>query len=153
MARANNEHSSLRFGRRESERVVAALLLSLILHFIFWGGYNFGEKRGWWDKFQPPAWLHLPGKKYALDAQVTHDHQPDIFVDVSHADSDAPSKTPFYSNKNSRAANQDAADSNAPKINGTQTDVPRPENVPRLVRQAESKPAPAPATPKETLGL
>jgi hypothetical protein len=140
MARANDEHSSLRFGRRESERVVVALFLSLILHFIFWGGYDFGEKRGWWDKFQPPAWLHLPSKKYALQALVAHDHQPDIFVDVSHADSDAPSKTQFYSNKNSRAANPDDANANAPKINGTRTDIARTENVPKLIRQSGATP-------------
>jgi hypothetical protein len=159
MARANDEHSSLRFGRREGERVVVALFLSLILHFVIWGGYDFGEKRGWWDKFQPPAWLHLPTKKYALDAKIAHDHQPNIFVDVSHADSDAPSKTQFYSNKNSRAANQDDANSNTPKITGTQAEVPRTENVPKFVKQSgstptegvkDTKPSEAPKpTPKE----
>ncbi|HEX4350823.1 MAG TPA: hypothetical protein VH251_10565 [Verrucomicrobiae bacterium] len=140
MARANDEHGSLRLGRRESARVVVALLLSVILHFAFWAGYETGEKRGWWDKFKTLSWLHLSLKPFALQAQLAHDKRPDIFVDVSHADSDAPAQTKFYSNKNSRAANQDEANSNVPKINGTKADIVRTENVPKLIRQAANAP-------------
>jgi len=141
MARAPDEYSSLRFGRRECERIVVALLLSLIIHAIVLGGYKIGQKRGWWHGFEPPAWLmHLTGKKFALDAHIGHDRPPDIFVDVSHADDDAPAKTKFYSNKNSRAANPDEANSNVPKIAGTQTDYAKTETAPKLVKSAPSTP-------------
>jgi hypothetical protein len=84
--------------------------------------------------------LHLPAKKFGLDAQLAHNERPDMFVDVSHADADAPQQTKFYSNKNSRAANQDQANTDVPKINGAQTEIIKTETVPKLVKQAATAP-------------
>src|ERR1035438_2809442 len=131
MARANNESSSVRFSRRESGRLVAALLLSLLAHLSAWSGYETGKKAGWWEKIHPPAWLQPAAKKFAMQAQIGHNREPEIFVDVSHADADAPQQAKYYSDKNSRAANPDVANANVPKISGTQTDVPKTEAVPR----------------------
>lgn len=142
MARANNEPGSLRFSRRESGRVVAALLLSLLAHLSAWSGYEAGKKAGLWEKIHAPAWLQPPAKKYALKAQLAHDSEPDIFVDVSHADADAPVRPKYYSNKNSRAANPDAGTANVPKISGSQTVAPKTEDVPRATRQPKESPAP-----------
>jgi hypothetical protein len=140
MARARDEFTSLRFGRRESARLVAALLLSLLAHIVIWGGYRIGDKFGVWQRLHVPEWLHLTKKKYALAAQLGHARVPDptIFVDVSQADSDAPDRSRFYSNKNSRAANPDEANSNVPKITGSQTDMPKTEDVPRPVKKQEA---------------
>jgi outer membrane biosynthesis protein TonB len=140
MARAHNETNSLRFSRRESERVVAALLLSLLAHLVIWGGYSAGHKLGWWQKLHPPAWLQRVVKKNPLPAQTVQNIEPTIFVDVSHADTEAPQQTKYYSNKNSRAANPDAASANVPQINGKQKDVPKTEDVPKVA----SKPTAAP---------
>jgi hypothetical protein len=148
MARAHNESSSLRFGRRESERVIAALLISVLVHLAVGGGYYAGKKLGVWQR------LHLTGrqpaaKKYELQAQISHANQqdPTIFVDVSHADAEAPVKTKYYSNRNSRAANLDEANENVPKITGSQTEVPKTEDVPKLAKKAADSP---PASPKDT---
>ena len=138
----HNEPGSLRFSRRESGRVVAALLLSLLAHLSAWSGYEAGKKAGLWEKMHVPEWLQPPAKKYALKAQLAHDSEPDIFVDVSHADADAPVRPKYYSNKNSRAANPDVGMANVPSINGSQTVVPKTEDAPRAVRQPREAPAP-----------
>src|ERR1019366_2410433 len=142
MARADNDSGSLRFSRRESGRVVAALLLSLLAHLSAWSGYETGKKAGLWEKMHVPAWLQLPAKKYALQAQIAHNSEPDIFVDVSHADADAPVRPKYYSNKNSRAANPEAGVADVPRINGTQTVVPKTEDVRRPVSQPKEVPTP-----------
>ena len=150
MAHAHNEPSSLRFGRRESARLVVALLLSLFAHLAVWGGYETGKKAGLWQKLHPPAWLKAAAKKYPLSAQIVQPTEPNIFVDVSHADTDAPKQPKYYSNKNSRAANPDTANASVAQINGQQKDVPKTEDVPRV--PAKPKDAPkvedAPQLPK-----
>jgi len=146
MARAQEDSSSLRFSRRESERVIVALLVSLLAHLAIWGGYHTGEKFGWWQKWHLPAWLQPAAKKFPLQAQIAHNSEPTMFVDVSHADADAPVKPKYYSNKNSRAANADTANANTPKINGRQTDVPKTEDVPKPAPKASNPPPPPPPT-------
>ncbi len=80
-------------------------------------------------------------------------------VDPDQATPEAPKDAKYYSSKNSRAANPDAdLDSNQPKMNGKQTDVPKTKDVPRTqnAKPQESQPAPQPqkeaqpAQPKPT---
>lgn len=140
MARANKDSGSLRFSRRESERVAVALLVSLLAHLAVWGGYEAGRKLGVWQKIHPPAWLQPLAKKSPLPEKTAPATEPTIFVDVSHADSDAPKQTKYYSNKNSRAANPVEANANVPEISGTQTEVPKTEDVSKAVKAAEATP-------------
>jgi hypothetical protein len=146
MARANDESGSLRFSRREIAGLIIALLLSLLTHLGVWDGIDVGNKHGWWKKILKATWLQSAEKKFALQAAMAAPERPDIFVDVSHADADAPERTKYYSSKNSRAANPEIANSNVPKINGSQTDVPKTEDVPKPVK-AENK-AETASTPK-----
>jgi outer membrane biosynthesis protein TonB len=144
MARALAKLGSLRFSRLEIGRLTVALLLSLFAHLGVWGGYEAGKKFGWWDKLQPHTRLHLAGKK-TLPQQPPQNYEPEIFVDVSHAEPEPPPKTKYYSNKNSRAANPDAdRDSNQPKLNGKQKDIPKTEDVPQLPKLQPSMPPPQP---------
>ena len=141
MARANHQLGSLRFSRRESERVVAALLLSLLVHLGVWGGYELGKKLNWWQQMHPPAWLHLAAKKNPPPPPTAvQSSEPEIFVDVSHADAEAPVQAKYYSNKNSRAANPDTGDANVPKLNGKQKDVPKTVDAPQLSKPQPSAP-------------
>ena len=147
MARALAKLGSLRFSRLEIGRLTVALLLSLFAHLGVWGGYEAGKKFGWWDKLQPHTQLHLAGKKTLPPPppQQQQNYEPEIFVDVSHAEPEPPPKTKYYSNKNSRAANPDAdRDSNQPKLNGKQKDVPKTEDVPQLAKLQPSMPPPPP---------
>ena len=151
MARALEQSNSLRFSRRESDRLIVALLLSLLIHLGIWAGYHTGDKLGWWQKWRlPVSWLHPAPKPKALRPELAHDSDPTIFVDVSHADADAPARPKYYSNKNSHAANPDTANANVPKINGRQTDMPKTEDVPRAVRRtSETTPTTAKEQPNE----
>jgi len=94
---------------------------------------------------QPHTQLHLAEKKQLPTPTPTQNYESEIFVDVSHAEPEPPKKTKYYSNKNSRAANPDAdRDSNQPKLNGKQKDVPKTEEVPQLPKLQPSMPPPQP---------
>jgi hypothetical protein len=155
MARAQDDSDSLRFSRRERERLFVALLLSLSVHLAIWGVYHAGDKLGWWRKWHPWTALPVAAKKTVspklVAAIVPPNPDPDVFVDVSHADADAPEKPRFYSNKNSHAANPDAANANVPKLNGRQTDAPKTEDAPKVVKRANvTTPETAPEPARET---
>ena len=146
MVRPQNEPGSLRFSRLEKERLLLALLFSLLVHLAVWGGYEAEEKNGWLKKLFPPAkhkLVMLPPKP------VEPPVDPTVFVDVSQASADAPKSAKYYSDKNSRAANPDAtADSNQPKLNGKQRDVPKINDTPRPVKAKPVPPTP-PQKPAE----
>jgi len=140
MARAQDDSSSLRFGRRETVRLVAALVLSLCAHLIVWGGYHLGHKLNLWQNLHTPAWLAPLTKKVIPNKPPPQNEEPTTFVDVSHADADAPVKPKYYSYRNSRAANPVEANENIPEISGKQKDVPKTEDVPKLVKKSENTP-------------
>jgi len=76
MARAPDDSNSLRFSRRESERVIVALLMSLLAHLAIWGAYHTGEKLGWWQKRRLPVWLQPAAQKFPLQAQIARNSAP-----------------------------------------------------------------------------
>ena len=145
--------SSLRFSRSDQERLLVALVVSLLIHLVIWGGYEVGRKYGWWRELHMPSWRHNLAKNVlpppVLPQQET---QPTIFVDVVQPDATPPKNTMYYSDKNAHAANQDEdKNSNQPKLNGKQTDTPKTEDTPRLSKAqppAEKaqplRPSPAP---------
>ena len=148
MVRPQNELGSLRFSRLEKERLLLALLFSLLVHLAVWGGYEAEKKTGWLKKLFPPA-----QHKLALlpPKPVEPPIDPTIFVDVSQASADAPKAAKYYSDKNSHAANPDpTVDSNQPKLNGKQRDVPKLEDTPRPTKAKPVTPTPpAPKPPEE----
>ena len=141
MARA--ELDSLRLSRSDSERLIVALLLSLSVHLAIWGGYELGKEFGWWKSWHIPVWLHHPVKKNPPPpAPAQADNNPMIFVDVEQSEATPPKKTIYYSDRNSHAANPDEdKNSNQPKLNGKQKDIPKTEDTPR---QTKPQPAPSP---------
>jgi len=149
MVRRNPELGSLRFSRLEKERLLIALLFSLFAHLGVWGTYEAGKKAGLWEKLHWPTRHHqvvmVPPKPVPPPPA-----NPEVFVDVSQASADAPTHAKYYSDKNSRAANPDAADdANQPKLNGKQTDVPKIEDTPRPTKAKPTPPEP-PAEPQPT---
>ena len=134
--------------------MIAALLLSLFLHVGGWSVYEAGKKLGYWDRLRAmlPVKHLVPKNPAAL--QPADAQEPQIYVDVTHPDTEAPKDTIYYSDKNSRAANPDATvDSNQPKLDGTQKNVPKTEDTPRLTKlqpspsESQSQPQPQPQTP------
>ena len=144
MVRAPAELGSLRFSRLEKERLLLALLFSLFAHLVIWGGYEVEKKTGWLKKNFPPAQhklVALPPKPVAQNID------PTIFLDVSQASADAPKQAKYYSDKNSQAANPDAAvDSNQPKLNGKQEFMPKTEDTPRPTKTKPVPPTPRPSS-------
>jgi hypothetical protein len=147
MARAKQD--SLRYSGFEMERLLVALLLSLLLHLAVWGGYEGGKKLGWWEKLHQLAQRHQAARKIPPPAPPPEMVEPEIFVDVSHPEAEAPKPTKYYSNKNSIAANPNANhDEKTPKIEGSQKNVPKTEDAPRLVKLQPTPPQQQP-TPQE----
>jgi hypothetical protein len=136
---------SVRFSRFESKRLAWALALSLAAHFLVWGGYELGQKTGLWQRIHWPMRTHLAEKKKT--PTPVQDSDPSIFLDVDpdQATPEAPKNTKYYSSKNSRAAQTEAAthDANQPKLNGKQADVPKTKDVPHTPK---TKVQPAPET-------
>jgi hypothetical protein len=150
MAGAVEKVDSVRLNRFEMKRLMWALAISLALHFLAWGGYELGRKTGLWQRLHWPAHTQIAQKK---SPPVVQEAEPSIFLDVDpdQASPDAPKDAKYYSSKNSRAANPDAdKDSNQPKLNGKQTDVPKTKDVPRTPNAKPTPPAPPPPPQKET---
>ncbi len=150
MAVAVEKIDSVRVSRFESKRVMWAIILSLAIHLLGWGGYELGKKTGLWQRLHWPARLHLAQKK-VLSPPVQA-AEPSIFLDVDpdQVSPDEPKDAKYYSSKNSRAANSEAdKDLNQPKLTGKQTDVPKTKDVPRTQNAKPQPPAPQPAPQKE----
>jgi outer membrane biosynthesis protein TonB len=151
MVRPPANHGSLRFSRVEKTRLLVALLVSLLAHLGAWGGYELGKNSGLLEKLAWPA-----RKKISPPAKpIAQNTEPTIFIDVSQAATEALKNAKYYSDKNSRAANpDDQKDSDQPKLNGQQRDVPKTEDAPRPNKTKPATPAPpqksAQAKPKET---
>lgn len=132
---------TLRLGRREYKRLAWAFAISLAVHVLFYGGYQF-------TRTVLPVWLERVRLFQALAQELrkkpTPPPQPTevplVFVQVNPAVAtpEAPKDAKYYSSQNSKAANPDAkADSNDPKISGTQEHVPKTENVPRTANKLQ----------------
>lgn len=144
MVRSPTGLGSLRFSRLEKERLLVALLVSLLAHLVVWGGYEAGKKTGLWEKWH----LFKHQTSLAQLKKPVDTARPTVFVEVAEAAPEAPKQAKYYSDKNSRAANPTAdKNSNVPKLTGTQKEVPKTENVPRPVKAKPTPPTP-PAQPK-----
>src|SRR6266446_4130390 len=108
--------TSLHLDRPETTRLAWALALSIALHLLGWGTYSIGKRFHFWEKVHWPAWVQTVTQKLALvvkkeEKRPPIDREPPLmFVDVSDAQAttEAPKNAPFYSDKNSQAANPDA---------------------------------------------
>jgi hypothetical protein len=143
MAQTAARLESLRFNRREIRRLGLVLALSLLAHLLLWGGYEAARELQVWRWIPRLAWLQ-PAPKMTPPAQKQE--PPLEFVTVDQPSTEAPKNTKFYSNNNSLAANPDAnRNANVPKLNGTQTDVPKTETVTKPDFN-KLQPAPKPMT-------
>jgi hypothetical protein len=117
---------------------VLALVISVCLHALFWGGYKLNQRYHLLARLHLPAWMQQIAKailpKPKEPKPLVNPEPPLMFVDVSpsQATSEAPKDTPFYSNKNAKAANAEAEkDTDIPQITGKQEQMIKTEDVPR----------------------
>jgi TonB family protein len=144
---------SVRFTRAETRRVTWALVISLCLHLLAWGGYELGRHYGWWELSRWPQWTQRIVRKIESTppaaAPATPPEMTMSFVNVSQPSADAPKHARYYSDRNSRAANRQATrEADQPDIQGHQTDAPMTEDVTRP-NFNKLQPAPRPATKPE----
>jgi hypothetical protein len=156
------EMPSLRVERAETSRLTWAFIISIALHLFFYGGYQTGQKFGWWEHWRWPVWLEpaklLPNwlKKKETQpqpqpqkAQQVGRELPLIFVDVNPAVAtpEPPPNAKYYSALSSRAANPEADKvTDTPKISGKRPEIVRTEDVP----MAKTFPLQPAAPPQKT---
>lgn len=136
---ANFPASALRQSQRDLTRIGWAFAISVSLHLLIAGTYYAGKKFGVWEKLHAPAWLKTTRMltellKKQQNAARQSPEIPLMFVDVNPqvATPEPPKNTKYYSDKNSKAANPEPdANTDAPKIEGKQTQVVKTEDVPR----------------------
>jgi hypothetical protein len=157
MAIARTPRWSLRLEQAEFSRLTWAFILSLALHALIFATYHTGQKYHLWQRLHWPTWLRPP---QILAQLVTPKPKPPplvlrepplIFVNVSPAQAVAepPKDAKYYSDKNSVAANPQADQiTEVPKIEGTQDQVPKTEEVPRD-KFVPLQPTPPPPKPQE----
>jgi hypothetical protein len=151
MAGTGDKLDSLRLNRFEMKRLVLALVLSLAAHFLVLGVYELGKATGLWQQLRWPERKQLAAKKVSPPpAQTQEDPTMFLDVDADQATPDAPNNTKYYSSRNSHAAGSAAGDSNQPKLNGKQNDVPQTRDVPHTPNtKVQPSPAPQPPTKQQ----
>lgn len=151
MAIARLPRWSLRQEQAELSRLARAFVFSIILHLVVFGGYYTGRKYGVWQNLQWPAWLKPVEKlaevlKKKPATPPTPQEAPLMFVEVNpeQATAEPPKDAKYYSSMNSKAANPEPDQKEAPKVTGNQTQVVRTEDVPpqKFVPLQPSKPSP-----------
>jgi len=146
--------STLRFDRDQITRLTWAFVVSLLLHASCFGGYKLGARLHVWEAVKLSVLTEpvrqtlakLLGKQPGITESPALRDVPLVFVDVNPAVASAepPKNAKYYSDRHSIAANPDAdKDTGVPKIDGSQTLVPKTEDVPR--------PKPVPLQPLPTL--
>lgn len=127
MAGNADKLDSLRPNRFDSGRLMLALMISLAVHVIGFGGYELGKE------LNIPLFRLLALVKPAPPQPQTQKYEAPLeFVTVDQPSKETPQHAVYYSSKNSVAANPDATtDTGKPKLNGTQTDAPKTETAPR----------------------
>jgi hypothetical protein len=145
MAETANRLESLQLNRPETGRLALLLALSLAAHLLVWGGYEAAREFNVWRWIPQLAWLQPAHKLPAVQTP----EQPLEFVMVEQPSTEAPAKAKYYGAQNSRAANLDAnQDAKVPKLNGTQTEVPKTETATKPDFN-KLQPAPKPANPEQ----
>jgi hypothetical protein len=144
---------SLRPDQFDHSRLAWAFGISLALHLTCFGAYELGKRLQLWQWLHLPDWLARPRVFSVVPEQP--EPQPDpvpmMFVDVNPrlAAAEPPKQAKYYSDRNSEAANPEAdRDANVPKIDGTQTEIPKAEDTPRLPYEKLPPVAPARAVPE-----
>jgi hypothetical protein len=157
---------SLQPDRLEVKRLAWAFAISIALHLFTWGGYEGGKALGIWDRLRLPDWFKkitqiAKPPEQELAKLMANREPPLMFVEVNPSVSTAepPKDTPYYSDKNSQAANvKSDTETGVPKISGSQEHVPKTEDVPRpdpnqLHPFKPPEPAKEEAKPKPTVSM
>jgi outer membrane biosynthesis protein TonB len=157
MAESRAFDTSLRLQALESKRLAWAFGISIAIHLLCFGTYELGKQLHIWERLDWPKWMKTTKaltemlKEQQANQQAEID-PPMVFVEVNPetATPEPPKDAPFYSDKNSKAANPEAVvETTVPEITGRQTEVPKAETVPRETVSKLQPSRPAERAPEE----
>ena len=139
----------------EENRVVSALLLSIILHLGIYGGLKVAKRLGlelpslpkWMQKMVPAVAAVTPPKKLPAELKPEEERVLNLTfveVDASQAMKEPPKDAKYHSTQSTRAANPEPPKdaTRDPKIDGKQT------KVVKTIEAVKVAPTPAPPQPK-----
>jgi hypothetical protein len=126
--------------------LIRALVISLLIHFLAFGTWKYGQGHGWWQRSDLPRWLQLAQanlvKKIAKNIPQRSQSVPPqlVFVDVdpSLAVAEAPKNAKFTSSANTVASSTKKAEDDLPEIKGAQ------DKILKTTDNSKTKPEPAP---------
>jgi hypothetical protein len=156
------QETSLRPGRLAYKRLAWAFAISLVVHALCYGGYQF-------SRTVLPAWLERVKflaalaeelrKKPKTPPQPTEPPLAFIEVNPAVATPEPPKNAKFYSSQNARAANPDEIkkDSDTPQISGQRPDLSKTDEPARKFEKLQltsprPEPKPEEAKPKPVIG-
>ncbi|EEF58491.1 hypothetical protein Cflav_PD1218 [Pedosphaera parvula Ellin514] len=123
--------------RSTEDLLVWAFIISLTAHLVFVGIYYTGQRLGWWEHLRSLSWLKKAQQALSAAQPNVQLHPAEqlpqqeiqlqfIDVDPSQVTQEKPKDATYYSAANALAANKDTdIQSNKPKIEGQQKDVPK----------------------------
>jgi len=127
---------SIRLDRSAYKRLIWAVIISLAVHLAGYGGYELNKRYAFLSKIVLPSWLQkalAEVKKFDEPKIPTPpDDTPLTFIEVpaNIATPTPPPNAKYYSDKNTVAGNPNPdKDTGVPKIDGTQTEMIRTEDV------------------------
>lgn len=130
--------------------LVRALVISLVLHLVGFGGWKYGQTHGWWRESHMPNWLQALRDKLthqiakAIPAPVQRQQPVTLtFVDVDPTVSVAepPKNAKYTSSANTVASSTKKAESELPELTGLQ------DKVLKTTENNKDKPKPQPLQP------
>jgi outer membrane biosynthesis protein TonB len=134
--------------RSTEKLLLRAFLLSMLLHFLFYGVWKTGEARGWWHELKLPRWMQLISKTLTPKAPVlvlpprTAPSTMYVDVDPETVAPQPPKETKYYGSHNTVAANKEIkTPSLLPNVEGRQ------EKVVKTTENAPTKAVPLQPTP------
>ncbi|MBX3747918.1 MAG: hypothetical protein KF833_21635 [Verrucomicrobiae bacterium] len=131
------------------QRMVGALVISLLAHLAFFGVFQLGNQLQWWQSspFATARQARLAEQQQEAAEQRRARQQPLIFVQVALPTEETPDETPFYSSASSRAANPEPGEADQPRLDGSQDRIPRTESAPHAFTGPASPPPQPEGTP------
>ena len=143
----------------ERNPLVAALVLSLLIHLMVYGTWQVGKHFGWWK--HNPAWLTQLSRLLVASPAKARQPQPIqqatsipmtfVEVDPETATAEAPKEAKYYSSQNSKAANPEPKKEEEVKVDGKQSQVVRlmENEKPKAFPLQPSPPKPPPEEPPQ----
>src|SRR6478609_1914218 len=148
----HTDKATLRIGRLELTKLGWALVLSLVVHLLFWGGYAANQKFHLLAMLRLPAWMErlvIPPPPVAQPPPANREQM--MFLDVREEQSvpEPPKEAKRYSDRNMVAANPDADQLNKPKIEGEKNELQKLDDAGQRNKFDQLMPDPPKAEPKD----